>query len=127
MTDVLNTLSDEQYINLETFKKNGEGVKTPVWFIKEDDRVFVITRSKTGKVKRLKNNPKVRICPCSFNGTPKGEWVSGTATKVEGDEAKRAISLRNKKYGFKAKLAGFLLKSKGDLVVYSLKLDHTDS
>lgn len=122
MTNNPEALSDEQYINLETFKKNGSGVKTPVWFV-IDKVIYVITRSKTGKVKRLKNHSKIRICPCSFNGTPKGEWLSGTATRIEGNEAKKAIELRNKKYGFKAKLAGFLSKSKGELVVYSIKLD----
>ena len=126
MTNSLERLTNEQYINLETFKKNGEGVKTPVWFV-IDKVIYVITRSKTGKVKRLKNNPKVRICPCSFNGTPKGEWITGTATRIEGDEAKKAISLRNKKYGFKARLAGVFTKNKGNLVVYSIKLDQVDS
>ena len=126
MTNNLESLYDKQYINLETFRKNDNGVKTPVWFVL-DRTIYVITRSKTGKVKRLKNNPKVRICPCSFIGTPKGKWLSGSATRIEGNEAEKAINLRNQKYGFKAKLADFLSKSKGDLVVYSIKLDQMDS
>jgi uncharacterized protein len=44
---------DSKYINLETYKKNGKVVSTPVWFVIEDKKVFVITRSGTGKVKRL--------------------------------------------------------------------------
>ncbi len=83
----------------------------------------MITREHTGKVKRLRNNSKVRICPCSFKGKPKGEWISGNATPVEGDGAKNAISLRKKKYGIKALLAGFMTRAKGDSLVYSIKLD----
>lgn len=125
MTDIPEQFLDEQYINLETFRKNGTGVKTPVWFV-TDDVIYVITRSKTGKVKRLRNNSNVKICSCSFNGTPKGEWFSGTAEQVQDQEAEKAIKIRKKKYGFKAKLAGFMTKSKGELVVYKIKLDHSD-
>lgn len=115
--------SDQEYINLETYKKDGTGVKTPVWFVTDDNLIYVITRQKTGKVKRIRNNSSVKICACSFNGTPKSQWVSGNATIIQGEESKKAISLRKKKYGIKARLAGFMTKSKGDLVVYSIKLD----
>ena len=48
--------SNEKYIALETFRKNGVGVKTPVWFVEFDDLIWVVTREFTGKVKRLRNN-----------------------------------------------------------------------
>ena len=70
---------DYKYINLETYKKNGKSISTPVWFVIENNLIFVVTRSSTGKVKRLKNNPNVRIMPCGFRGESKGEWVSGIA------------------------------------------------
>ena len=123
MSKIPEQFSEQDYINLETYKKDGTGVKTPVWFVTDQDIIYIITREKTGKVKRIKNNSKVRICPCSFSGTPKGEWVSGTATKVQGEEQTKAISLRKKKYGIKAKLAGFLTKGKGNLIAYAIKLD----
>ncbi len=126
MSQIPEQFSEQDYINLETYKKDRTGVKTPVWFVTDRDTIYVITREKTGKVKRIKNNSTVRICPCSFNGTPKGNWVSGTATKVQGEEERKAISLRKKKYGIKAKLAGFLTKGKGDLIVYAIKLDYSD-
>lgn len=114
---------DQSYINLETYKKNGTGVKTPVWFVIDNDLIYVITRERTGKVKRIKNNPSVKVCICSFSGNPKGEWYSGKASLVKGEEAERIIKLRNNKYGFKAKLAGFITKSKGNFVVYSILLN----
>ena len=123
MEHIPEQFSDEKYINLETLRKNGTKVKTPVWFVTNNDLIYVITREHTGKVKRLRNNSKVRICPCSFKGKPIGEWISGNATLVEGDGAKNAISLRKKKYGLKALLAGFMTRAKGDSLVYSIKLD----
>ena len=63
---------DYKYINLETYKKNGKSISTPVWFVIENNLIFVVTRSSTGKVKRLKNNPNVRIMPCGFRGGLKG-------------------------------------------------------
>ena len=123
MEHIPKQFSDAKYINLETFRKNGTKVKTPVWFVTHNDLIYVVTREHTGKVKRLRNNSKVRICPSSFKGKPKGEWISGNATSVGGEEAKNAIYLRKKKYGIKALLAGFMTRTKGDLVAYSIKLD----
>ena len=123
MSDKVNALSELKYINLETFRKNGNGVKTPVWFVTENDKIYVITRESTGKVKRLANNSQVNLAPCSFKGDIQGEWLSGKATLVTGDEAKNAVKLRKKKYGFKALLAGFMTKAKGELVVYSILLE----
>jgi len=123
LTHIPDQFSDAKYINLETFRKNGVEVKTPVWFVTYNDLIYVITREHTGKVKRLKNNSKVRICPSSFKGNPMGEWISGNAEFVEGEEAKNAISLRKKKYGIKAMLAGFMTRAKGNSLVYSIKLD----
>jgi len=54
MNEILKELENEKYINLETYRKNGKTVHTPVWFVISDDLVQVITREKTGKVKRLK-------------------------------------------------------------------------
>lgn len=62
----------QKYICLETYKKNGQGVKTPVWFVISDGIVYVTTMNSTWKVKRLKNNKSVRIVPSNFKGEPKG-------------------------------------------------------
>lgn len=90
---------NQNYINLETFRKNGEGVKTPVWFVQEGEILFVRTEADSGKVKRLRNNPKVRVAPCTATGELRGDWVDGTAVMVDGDEAEKVNRLLNKKYG----------------------------
>jgi len=119
----LEDLESQKYISLETYKKNNQPVKTPVWFVIQNELIYVITREGTGKVKRIKNNPQVKLTPCTFGGKPTGEWVSGNASKVLGEEAITVIKLRKKKYGFRAIIAQFASRGKGDLVVFSIKLE----
>ncbi len=116
-------LQPQKYISLETYKKNNQPVRTPVWFVINNDLIYVITREDTGKVKRLKNNPQVKLAPCTFRGKPIGEWLAGNATNVLGEESELAIKLRKKKYGFRSTIAQFASRGKGDLVVFSIKLD----
>ncbi len=119
MTNTLEKLYYQKYISLETYKKNGKGVKTPVWFVIKDQIIYVITREKTGKVKRIKNFKKARFAPCTFNGKIIGDWISCNAKFVDNEEANEAIKLQNKKYGFWAKF-GFLTGGKGKQIVISI-------
>ena len=120
---VLQDLHSQKYISLETYRKNNQPVRTPVWFVIDNDLVYVVTREETGKVKRLKNNSQVKISVCTFKGKSTGEWISGKAVRVSGEESKTAIKLRKKKYGFMANIAQFASRGKGDLVVFSIKLE----
>ena len=122
MGNHLDQFLDQKYINLETYKKDGTSVRTPVWFVIDNDLIYVITRDSTGKVKRLKNNHDVQIVSCSFKGKPKNEWIKGKAEKITGKEVDIAIKLRKKKYGMSARLIGLFTSQKGNLVVYSIKI-----
>lgn len=77
----------QKYLNLETFRKSGVGVKTPVWFVEQDGVRYVRTISDSGKVKRIRNNGRVRIVPCKSQGEPLGEWVEAQAELVNSAEA----------------------------------------
>ena len=118
----IHQFDDSKYINLETYKKNGKGVNTPVWFVIEDKKFFVITRSGTGKVKRLRHNSNVRISPCNFRGKLKGKWVNGTASLQDSIEYERIMNLRNKKYGIQSKLASLFTVGKGKFILISIKI-----
>ena len=122
MENKLEPFLDQKYINLETYKKDGTPIRTPVWFVIDKNLIYVITRDSTGKVKRLRNNQNVRIVPCSFKGEPKNEWVKGAAEKITGDEADKVIKLRKKKYGMFVRLIGIFTSQKGNIVVYSIEL-----
>ncbi len=123
MTNNFEEFSNQKYLNLETYKKDGTTVKTTVWFVIDDTVLYVVTRESTGKVKRLKNNQNVRIIPCGFKGENKGDWVTGKAILVGGEESEKAIKLRRKKYGFSARLIGLFTSQKGQLIVFGIKLD----
>jgi uncharacterized protein len=96
----------QKYLNLETFKRNGKGVRTPVWFAPDpakpldasQARLYVYTNRDMGKAKRIRNNGRVRIAPCDMRGKLVGEWVDARAAFVIGEEAARGIQLLNKKY-----------------------------
>ena len=94
-------LGDQKYISLETFKKNGDGVKTPVWFVLRDAALYVYTDAASWKVKRIRNNPRVRVAPCSIRGAVKGPWADATASIIDGDERRAADKLLDRKYFMK--------------------------
>jgi len=98
----LTQFSGQKYISLETFKKNGEGVKTPVWFVLHKDAFYVYTEADSWKVKRIRNNPRVRVAICNMRGVVKGPWLDATASLVEGDERLTANTLLDRKYFLKA-------------------------
>ena len=78
-------LRGHQYIDLVTFRKSGIGVHTPVWFADLGGRLSVMTRSDSGKMKRIRNNPQVELAPCTLRGRRLGPAVPATA-RLAGDQ-----------------------------------------
>jgi len=99
VSDVLSQFASEKCISIETYRKTGDPVRTPVWFIQEDRELFVRTNSDTGKIKRIRNNPRVRVAPCNMGGTVKGAWVDGEARMIDTESSEHIFSLLKKKYG----------------------------
>ena len=91
MSDWLQSLKGEKYINLETFKKNGNGVKTPVWFAHDGDGIVFFTDSRSWKVKRLRRNDKVRIAACGYRGKVHGEWIDASCHRAQTPEDAKAV------------------------------------
>ena len=98
--DNLSQLSKFKYINIETYRKNGAGVRTPIWFIIYQGLIYFRTDVKSGKVKRIRNNPHVRIAPCDVRGNVKGNWFDGKVNFANSAESSIAFSMIDKKYGF---------------------------
>ncbi len=119
-----------KYLNLETFKKSGQGVKTPVWFAAEpsvrldsnDAKLYVYTIGTTGKMKRIRNNPRVKIAPCDMRGRLKGDWLPARAEILAGAEAEHGMRLLNKKYApWKQLLDFFAMFRKRERTVFLLR------
>jgi PPOX class probable F420-dependent enzyme len=99
----LNDFADQRYLSLETFRRSGEGVRTPVWFAAAshpdgDLRLYVYSGADAGKTKRITRSAAVRIAPCTVRGTITGAWVEARASVVTDDEFDRGMQLLNRKY-----------------------------
>jgi len=105
------------YLSLESYRKNGDAIRTPVWFAEANNSIYIYTLTKTAKVKRVRNNPQVRIAQCDFKGNLKGDWIDAKATIVEGKEDAFGHSILRKKYTWQ--------KAFGDLMSHILKRQRT--
>lgn len=102
-------LSDEKYVSLTTYRKNGEAVATPVWVVGlSDGRLGVWTATDSGKVKRLRNDPRVMVQPSHVRGAVK-EGTSASAGAAElvlsGRMYDEALGRVDKKYGLPARIS----------------------
>ena len=114
-------LAGEKYINLETYRKNGQGVRTPVWFVEmingDVSVLYVRTSDDTGKFKRVRNNSSVQIAPCDMRGSVKGNWVRGEARIADEEEKIKAFKMLEKKYGIIYKMTRMFLSGKNYVVI----------
>ncbi len=78
----LQQFNGKPFLNLESFRRNGESLKTPVWFTQAGEVIYVRTVADSGKVKRIRHNGSIHIVPCEANGSPTGEWVQAQAVEV---------------------------------------------
>lgn len=116
-----NSLETGKYICILTYKKNGDGVSTPVWFIRKDNKIYIRTSNQSGKVKRIKNNNNVSYALCNISGRIKGEWHSGVA-KIEPDVNKMIFSKITEKYGLIAQIINILYKiKKMEIIIISIE------
>jgi PPOX class probable F420-dependent enzyme len=88
----------QKYISLTTFRKSGAAVPTPVWFGEQDEKLYVMTRSDSGKYKRIRNNPQVRIARCTVGGKITGREFAATARILPPEDWPRARTTIEKKY-----------------------------
>ena len=93
--------ADERYISLETFKRDGTGVKTPVWAAPLDGALVIVTGGDSFKVKRLRRDPHTRVAACNARGSVRGDWREATGRVIDGAEhVARAHAALREKYGW---------------------------
>jgi PPOX class probable F420-dependent enzyme len=97
----------ERYVSLATFRRDGREVCTPVWIAEDrsqgskDQRLFVYTNKRSGKVKRVRATKRVRLAACDFRGKVHGDWAEGEGRLVEDpQEMQHAFSVLIQKYGW---------------------------
>ena len=103
-----------KFLNLETFKKDGSGVKTPLWFVAHEGVLYMRTPLSTWKVKRIRNNPMVRVVPSDARGEPKGVWITGQAKIYREQEMAWINDLVIEKYGLMKRMMDVLSWVRGE-------------
>jgi len=100
-------LADSRFVSLTTFRRSGEPVSTPVWVGRDGSSLVVLTPAGSGKVKRLRHDPRVEIRPCGrFGAVADGVLpVAGTA-EVRDDPAdvERARATIRRTYPLESRL-----------------------
>lgn len=108
MTDVWTTVGEAHFVSLTTFRRSGAPVATPVWVAPDaDGSLLVTTPSGSGKVKRLRRDPRVEMRPCSRRGAvePGAPVATGRAELVEDDAGvSHAHDVLRAEYGFQFRL-----------------------
>ena len=122
--DKLAQFAGRKYLNLESYRRNGQGVRTPLWFVEDDGALYFYTVAHSYKVKRIHNNPRVRVAPCDMRGNVEGEWATATARRLGDAESRRANELLNRKYGLAKRILNFLAKIRGhERAAFAIQLD----
>jgi uncharacterized protein len=76
-------LRGHKYCLLVTYRRTGEAIPTPVWFGLSDASVYVRSEADAGKVKRIRNDPRARLAPCTARGKPLGPPAEGRARVLD--------------------------------------------
>jgi uncharacterized protein len=71
----LEALFPGRYLSVTSFKRDGTGVTTPVWFVSDGGRLFALTDLHSAKVRRMRRNPHVLIASCRADGKLRSEAV----------------------------------------------------
>jgi uncharacterized protein len=123
------------FVSLGTFRRNGVEVAVPVWIARDGDELVVTSERNTGKVKRLRNDSRVTLRPCSRMGAVAPDALTVVATgRVAGAATHDAgaDSALRRKYGLQYRaILGFealvrkLQRRPGDRVILRISREDT--
>lgn len=110
MPNGFDALENHRYISLTTYRRSGESVPTPVWFALSHGCAYVFTGLESGKVKRIRNNPRVALAPSDARGRAKSRSVEAEARILEPSEEAAADRALREKYTWQYRGFNFLLR-----------------
>jgi PPOX class probable F420-dependent enzyme len=105
-SDALGAIRDAKYLNLESYRRNGTGIRTPVWFAagssafpgSDNQKLYVYTTAGSGKAKRIRRSGSIKIAACDMRGKVTGPWTDALAKVVTGEEFDLGMRLLDRKY-----------------------------
>jgi PPOX class probable F420-dependent enzyme len=94
----ISDVQDSKCLSLTTFKRDGSGVSTPVWFNVIGDKIYVTTDLKAWKIRRAINNPRVQFAVCTQRGRVTGQAHTGTARILAPHELPAVLAAKKRRY-----------------------------
>jgi uncharacterized protein len=82
-----------------TYRRDGTAVPTPVWAAEDGGRLYVRSERASGKAKRLRNDPRVLIAPCTVRGRPLGAPLEARGRMLAPEEEPTAERALVRRYG----------------------------
>jgi PPOX class probable F420-dependent enzyme len=111
MTDAVAALGAEKFVSLTTFKRDGGAVASPMWIGRDGDHLFFWTPVDSWKAKRVRNNPRVALAPCSRGGKVRegATAVDGVAEVItDPASVQRLAEVIRRKYGLEFIIVTFI-------------------
>jgi PPOX class probable F420-dependent enzyme len=109
----LDDLGAGTYLSVTSFRADGTPVATPVWLVRRDDELLVLTQSASAKVKRIVANPSVLVAPCDSRGTLLGEQVAAIARLQDPVQTLVTADLLEHRYGLMGRMAAWVSELPG--------------
>jgi PPOX class probable F420-dependent enzyme len=104
------SLAAAEFVALTTYRSDGTPVTTPVWIAPDGGRLVIWTAARSGKTRRLRRTPHIRLAPSDYHGTVLGESVSGTGAVLDRGALPRARSAMTAKYSWKFRYFAALIR-----------------
>ena len=99
VTPLATAFARGNYLSLETFRSDGTGVRTPVWFaLDRDGTLYLYTLLNSGKTKRVRRTAAVRVALCDMRGQVRGPWIDATASIAGAAQYAHGMALLDRKY-----------------------------
>jgi uncharacterized protein len=123
-TDEIEQIICQQVLNPETFRKNGDCMKTPVWFVQDGETLIETPMANSLKVKHYRNNERLNLVASKVNRKGTGSWIPARALEIDDPGIQSNVSqLFNKKYGLMKKLFdNQRAKNGGENTILEIKL-----
>jgi uncharacterized protein len=114
LTGAFERLAGARYVQLSTFRRSGEAVPTPVWPVAGDGRIYAVSGASSGKVKRIRANPRVRLAACTQRGRVVGPTVEGRARVMAAEEGEWVRAARRRGHPVLARLLELANRARGE-------------
>ena len=113
------SLRGHKYALLVTFRRDGRAVPTPTWFgVGDEGNVYTRTLAQAGKVKRVRNNSRSLLAPCTVRGRPLGQAIEGRARVLPREEWDRAEQAIQANYGLGRRIYELPTRGENEAMTY---------